>query len=87
MTNLISNINFDKAFQGERINCTQPLKEKRFEKDVKQIFRYEKVIDYRCYLSKINQIIYYMVETKDKYIAFKQNLKTKEIEAYESKKG
>ena len=77
MTNLISNKLFDMAFPNERQNCTEPIKEKRLEKDVKQIFFLEKIIDYRCYFNREKQCIYYIAETKDNFLAFKQDLITR----------
>ena len=87
MENIIANRLFDKAFEGERINCTSAIKDKPLEKDAKNIFKGEKIIDYRCYFSKTGQTIYYIVETKTHYICFKENLQTKKQLAYQMDKG
>lgn len=87
MTDLIANRLFDKGFPNERVNCTEPFQNKKFKKDIEQIFFKEKIIDYRCYLSKKAQIIYYIAETKNKYLAFRQVIRTSEIDIYEMPKG
>lgn len=80
MTDLIANTIFDKAYPRERINC-EMLKFKKLEKDIKRILSKEKVIDYRCYLREDKQIIYYIAETKDLYIIYKEDLINKNQEA------
>ena len=85
MTNLISNLAFDKAFPQEREDC-EILKSKSLEKDIKRILAKEKIIDYRCYLKRSKQVIYYIAETKELYIAYKEDLITRKQVAYGIKK-
>ena len=85
MTNLISNLVFDKAFSPEREDC-EILKSKSLEKDIKRILAKERIIDYRCYLKRSKQTIYYIVETKKLYIAYKEDLITRKQIAYSIKK-
>ena len=81
MESIIANKVFDKAFPKERTNC-EMIKAKKFEKDIKSILKNERILDYRCYLRFSKQIIYYAVETKYGYIAYKEDLITKEQIAY-----
>lgn len=87
MTNLTSNNIFDKAFPNERVRSTSPFKTKEMEKDVKQIFNEIKIVDYRCYLNKTRQTVYYMIETQTHYIAYREELRTKKNIAYAVEKG
>ena len=86
MKNIESNKVFDKCFVNERAKCSEPIKQKELEKDVKKIFWLEKITGYRCYFGLDNATIYYIVETKDKYITYKEHLPTKDSVAYEMKK-
>lgn len=85
MENLTANILMDKAFEGERVYC-EMIKGKKFEEDVKRIFYAEKIIDYRCYLSRKSQIIYYIAETKETYLIFREFLATRKSESYQLSK-
>lgn len=85
MENLTANRLMDEAFEGERVYC-EMIKGKKFEEDVKRIYYMEKIIDYRCYLSRKSQIIYYIVETKYSYLAFKEVLSTRKVECYQLSK-
>ena len=85
MNDLTSNLILDKLFRKVRTKC-EMIKSKQFERDIKKILASEKIIDYRCYLRQDQQIIYYVAETKTDYIVYKEDLRTREQEAYIIKK-
>lgn len=80
MKNIVANTIFDKVFPKERADCEMIIA-KKFERDIKRIIL-DKVIDYRCYLKLSKQIIYYMVETKELYIAYKEDLTTRKQDIF-----